>query len=650
VVPPQLDGDLDNGIIAHEYGHGISNRLTGGAGNSSCLGNAEQMGEGWSDWLGLMLTMKTGDTGLSGKGIGTYALGQSPSGNGIRQYKYSTSLTVNPHTYNSVKTVVAPHGVGSVWCAMLWEFTWNLIDLYGFDPDLYNGTGGNNIAMALVLEGMKLQPCSPGFVDARDAILLADMMLYNGDHQCLIWRAFAKRGLGFGATQGSSNSRTDGTESFLLSPTCYLDPRLTADKSTVIEGEQITFRIRIRNGNDAIVSNVVVTDTIPNGTSFVSATNGGTFDGYKVSFPGVSIAVGDSIVRYFTVLIPNTSSGGLYALADGAEANLTDNWKQNSTVPATGIWNKVTSNPRSGANCYYANDASTANELFLTVRPLRRLRSNSELSFWHYYNTEVGYDGGRVQISTDDGLTWVDLGSLFTLNGYNGILDDNPSTPGFTGLSGMYIQSKINLSAYAGMNILIRFWMHCDQSVGTTDGWRIDDIAFNNLQAIIDNTAKVASSLSSNLDVRLVAPVVFNNCSVVTNTDDLGEGSLRYAYDCVENGDTIRFGNNLNQDILLTSTFRVDKDIVIDNVLQSNVAIKNSSAQPTFTVLPAVSLSLRNVTVNAGLGNVGRAIMNQGALECFNVTIVDPLAISSPESTVLNLGTITYLGNNVIKL
>ena len=33
------DGDLDNGVIIHEYGHGISNRLTGGAGAAGCLGN-----------------------------------------------------------------------------------------------------------------------------------------------------------------------------------------------------------------------------------------------------------------------------------------------------------------------------------------------------------------------------------------------------------------------------------------------------------------------------------------------------------------------------------------------------------------------------------------------------------------------------------
>ena len=49
---PDRDSDLDNGVIAHEYGHGISNRLTGGPTTVTCLNNAEQMGEGWSDWFG----------------------------------------------------------------------------------------------------------------------------------------------------------------------------------------------------------------------------------------------------------------------------------------------------------------------------------------------------------------------------------------------------------------------------------------------------------------------------------------------------------------------------------------------------------------------------------------------------------------------
>jgi hypothetical protein len=58
---PDRDSDLDNGVIAHEYGHGISNRLVGGPSNTSCLGNAEQMGEGWSDYFGLMMTIEPGD-------------------------------------------------------------------------------------------------------------------------------------------------------------------------------------------------------------------------------------------------------------------------------------------------------------------------------------------------------------------------------------------------------------------------------------------------------------------------------------------------------------------------------------------------------------------------------------------------------------
>ena len=57
---PNLDGDLDNGVIVHEYGHGVSNRLTGGPANVGCLTGAEQAGEGWSDFLAYTLTMPSG--------------------------------------------------------------------------------------------------------------------------------------------------------------------------------------------------------------------------------------------------------------------------------------------------------------------------------------------------------------------------------------------------------------------------------------------------------------------------------------------------------------------------------------------------------------------------------------------------------------
>ena len=223
-VGQDIDGDVDNGIIAHEYGHGISNRLTGGPNNTGCLGNAEQMGEGWSDWAGLMLTMQPGAQPEDVRGIGTYATGQPTNGGGIRPAPYSTDFAVNNFTYGATNNgnISQPHGIGFVWATMLWDLNWALIDQYGVDTDLYNGTGGNNITMQLVLDGMKLQNCSPGFVDGRDAILEADELANGGDNRCLIWEVFARRGLGLSADQGSPFSRSDQTEAFDIPSDCTL--------------------------------------------------------------------------------------------------------------------------------------------------------------------------------------------------------------------------------------------------------------------------------------------------------------------------------------------------------------------------------------------------------------------------------------------
>ncbi|HSH03445.1 MAG TPA: M36 family metallopeptidase [Anaerolineae bacterium] len=215
-----LDGDFDNMVIVHEYAHGISIRLTGGPANTSCLNNSEQAGEGWSDWYGLMFTMDAGDTRTDARGVGTYLFNEPPDGGGIRSAPYSTDFAVNDFTYGDIGGQAIPHGVGFVWATIVWEMTWDLIDEYGFDADLYNGAGGNNMAMSLVTEGLKQQVCNPGFVDSRDGILAADQVLYGGANQCLIWDAFARRGLGWSAVQGSSSSTTDGTEAFDIPAFC----------------------------------------------------------------------------------------------------------------------------------------------------------------------------------------------------------------------------------------------------------------------------------------------------------------------------------------------------------------------------------------------------------------------------------------------
>ena len=243
---PEIDGDFDNGIIVHEYGHGISNRLTGGRNTTSCLPTqvlagvqvltTEQMGEGWSDWFGLMMTMKKGDTRTKIRGIGTYASGQPTEGRGIRPAPYSTDFSVNSYTYGATNnsSLSAPHGIGFVFATILWEMTWDLIDKYGFDPDLYNGTGGNNMAMQLVIDGLKLQPCYPGFVDGRNAILLADQLNYGGANQELIWSAFARRGVGYSASQGLSYFRFDQKEAFDMPPATVIAGGSTASPAIAL--------------------------------------------------------------------------------------------------------------------------------------------------------------------------------------------------------------------------------------------------------------------------------------------------------------------------------------------------------------------------------------------------------------------------------
>ncbi|MBP6566415.1 MAG: M36 family metallopeptidase [Saprospiraceae bacterium] len=259
---PDVDGDFDNAVIAHEYAHGISNRFTGGPANASCLGNAEQMGEGWSDFYGLMMTIKPGDVATTSRGIGTYLFGQAANGPGIRPTRYSTDMGVNPSTYNTIQTAAVPHGVGYVWATMLWDLNWALIDKHG-------AVAGFDITMDIVNLGMKLQPCNPGFVDGRDAILAADVALNGGANKCLIWEVFARRGLGFSASQGSSGSVADGDEAFDMPPSCDIEALPAV--LTVCKPNDAVFTINVGDLNNMAV-NLTATGN-PAGTLVSFSTN-----------------------------------------------------------------------------------------------------------------------------------------------------------------------------------------------------------------------------------------------------------------------------------------------------------------------------------------------------------------------------------------
>lgn len=216
---PFRDRAFDSDVLIHEFGHGISERLTGGPGNTSAL-NAVQsrgMGEGWGDWWALMLEQVATDAKLDAYPIGNYAAGFPANGPGIRRYPYSFNMATNPLTLNSFNGGAVnntQHKAGEIWCSVLWDMNWLLIDKYGFSSDLIQGTGGNNLALQLVMDGLKLQGTNPSYLSARDAILAADVALTGGQNQTELWTAFARRGMGFSASDGGSASATTVVQAF----------------------------------------------------------------------------------------------------------------------------------------------------------------------------------------------------------------------------------------------------------------------------------------------------------------------------------------------------------------------------------------------------------------------------------------------------
>ncbi len=272
ITNPTRDSSLDNNIIWHEYGHGISNRLTGGPANASALQALQSsgMGEGWSDFYAMMLLQRPSDTQNAGYGLGTYVLGQPQTGPGVRSFPYSFNMAIDPLTfdgfgnfgttsYGAARTTQS-HATGTIWNSALWDLNWMLINKYGYDSDL--GTGwtagpgpagaGNKLTMHLVTEAMKLQPALPNFLQARDAILAADMLFNGGADQDEIWIAFARRGLGIFASTPGSNSPILNID-FNVPNSLSISPA-----STVDEGDTgttaVTFTVSLEKPSTQTVS------------------------------------------------------------------------------------------------------------------------------------------------------------------------------------------------------------------------------------------------------------------------------------------------------------------------------------------------------------------------------------------------------------
>lgn len=281
---PMRDSAFDAEVVLHEYTHGLSTRLVGGGVGIWAL-QTSGMGEGWSDFYPLAMFSEPSDR-VDGcypmGGYITYLMAPGFMENyyfGIRRYPYSTDMTKNPLTFKDIDPTQASthpgipmsplynwytpqwadevHFQGEFWCSVLWELRANLIKKHGFDI-------GNRMILQIVTDAMKLCPSNPTYIEARDAIILADQINNNGNNYSELWAGFAKRGLGGAATAPDSMTTVGVVESYdvpgLAMVNYLIDDSVTGNNNGNVDpNECIEMDILIRNGNTIPASGVIAT-------------------------------------------------------------------------------------------------------------------------------------------------------------------------------------------------------------------------------------------------------------------------------------------------------------------------------------------------------------------------------------------------------
>ncbi len=131
--------------------------------------------------------------------------------------------------------------------------------------------------------------------------------------------------------------------------------------------------------------------------------------------------------------------------------------------------------------------ADLPEQQMLVSPPLQVGAGPLTVSFQHRFSFEAGnWDGGVIELSTDGGGTWVDVGA----GAYNGVTNADTAAPiganrpafvnrmvGWPNFAGV----TLNLgTTYAGQTVRIRFRIGADESTGAP-GWDIDDIVIGGL-------------------------------------------------------------------------------------------------------------------------------------------------------------------------
>ena len=193
---------LDADVVFHEYTHGLTNRLVGGALDDASLDAIQSagMGEGWSDFFACTAMGKTV--------VGDWVVNQP---GGIRRFRYDESF---PDDYGDLGTgrYDEVHNIGELWCATLMSLSRVI---------------GAWTAAQVVVDALKLTAAHPSFLAARAGILLAadhysqargDDATTRADFVHSVWTVFAQRGMGPQARTGGAANLTGIVTDFAPPP------------------------------------------------------------------------------------------------------------------------------------------------------------------------------------------------------------------------------------------------------------------------------------------------------------------------------------------------------------------------------------------------------------------------------------------------
>ena len=276
---PERDGDLDNTVVGHEWGHYLHHRLANCGNSQQCAG----MSEGWGDFNALMLILREGDNRNGVYAMAPYAVGDGTPDTayfGIRRFPYSLDRTKNALSFRHIDDASAlptttpghpggganseVHNTGEIWATMMWEVLNAL-------ADEHDVTIARRRMSDYVVAGLLLAPTNATFTEQRDAILAGASAL-DTDDMLLMAGAFAGRGLGSCAVSPPRTSPTNagpvesGTIAANLAagtPTVVDDGK--ADHDGILEsGESGTLHLAVANSGPLAAEQVTLTATSSN--------------------------------------------------------------------------------------------------------------------------------------------------------------------------------------------------------------------------------------------------------------------------------------------------------------------------------------------------------------------------------------------------